>query len=178
MITMFASALWPAFSEFWRFHWQGCLPPLALLVGLGWIFRQGRRHHQLIAPAALEAGLAMSLAGFLPVPFVVPFFAVSLVPLSYLALSGFRQGDPAWYQPQLTGLAGLLVVALYTLVLAGLMRAIRGRSSGSRRSTIVLAGVTLALAIASLLPIYTVSLESPAFENVLCLFCNAHRWGQ
>jgi hypothetical protein len=175
---MFAAAVWPVFSEVWRFHWQGCLPVLTLLLGLAWVYRQSHRHHQRPRPAVLEIALASILAGFCPLPFIVPFFALSLVPLSYLALSGFRQGDPAWYQPQLTGIGGLLVVAFYTLVLAGVMRAIRRWNSGSWRSTIELVGAMVVLAMASLLPIYTFSLESPRFENILCLFCNAHRWGQ
>lgn len=178
MNTSFGVALWPEFSEVWRFHWQAYLPLLPLLFGLAWIDRQSRKQDRGAAPATLETGLALALAAFFPLPFVVPFFAMSLVPLSYLALSGFRQGNPAWYQPQLTGLAGLMVVAAYSLMLVGVMRAVRKRSSGSRRSIVVKVALTLFLTVGSLLPIYSFNFESGYSENILCLFFNAHRWGQ
>jgi hypothetical protein len=121
---------------------------------------------------------AFAFAGFVPLPFIVPFFALSFVPLSYLAVSGFRHGDPAWYQPQLTGLAGLLVVAVYTLGLVGIMRAVRPRISASPRARVITVVVSLLLVLFSLLPVYFFNFESGGSENILCLFCNAHRWGQ
>ena len=178
MSAGFLSAHWPRFSEVWCFHWQACLPLLPLLLGLTWIYRRRWKHHRSLAPAALEAGLASALAVFVPLPFVVPFFALSLVPLTYLALSGFRHGDPRWYQPQLTGLVGLMVAAAYTQILGGVMRAIRSRILGSRRATVVTVAIILVLVLGSLLPVYFFNLESGNSENILCLACNAHLRGQ
>jgi hypothetical protein len=157
-------------ADAWQFRWIAMLPILPLLLGIVWIYRKGLRHYHGVAPAALDAGLAFALAAFFPVLFVVPFFAGSLVPLSYLAISGFI-GE------SLNGVSGAILVLIYTIILTGIMRIVRSCRTGTRQSNLKVVVLLVILSICSLLPIYCFQLPYE-WENIIGLFTNEHSWGQ
>lgn len=120
---------------------------------------------------AAELAIFGALVAFLPIPFVVPFWAIAIVPISYLVLSGGKVG--------MVGLCYGLVAALVVYGASKMLcRLIYDARTQSTR-TWFLSAFVLILFVASLLPIYKPGLDPPKPRvNILTLFQHGIPVGQ
>jgi hypothetical protein len=140
------------------------VPLLVASLATAVVFRWLRRPR----PDAQDWLMVAAVVLFLPVPFIVPFFALSLVPASYLAASCFFGS----YSP----LAMAIPAGVYSAVLAAVSVPVSKRLARMRRGRVAFA---VALAAASLLPIYVFDLELGEFGNIFGLFSeDGPHWGQ
>lgn len=106
---------------------------------------------------AAQLGIFAALVAFLPIPLIIPFWAIAIVPVSYLVLPGGRVGKVgAAY-----GLVAALGLYVAAIVLNRMAKSIRHRHA---RNALVITFM-LTLAALSLLPIYKPGLD-PRRPNV------------
>jgi hypothetical protein len=120
---------------------------------------------------AAELVIFGTLVAFLPIPFVVPFWAIAIVPISYLVGSVGTVG--------MVGLCYGLVAALVVYGISRLLcRLIYYAKTQSTRPRFLRA-LVLILFVASLLPIYKPGLDPPRPRvNILTLFQHGIPVGQ
>lgn len=112
-----------------------------------------------------------ALVAFLPIPFVIPFFAMAIVPISYLLLLFIN-----------VGIVGFCYGLIATLIVYGISKGLCGliydSNTPSTRTGIVWA-LVLILFIASLFPIYKPGLDPPKPNvNIVGLFLHGIPVGQ
>jgi hypothetical protein len=104
---------------------------------------------QSVPMARSRAGqwiIFVALAFFLPIPFMVPFWATASVPVSYLISSGSRVGK--------IGVAYGLVAAVGLFIVSTLLNRLLTLIPNRIARNVLVIALMLILAIASLLPIY------------------------
>jgi hypothetical protein len=112
-----------------------------------------------------------ALIAFLPIPLVIPFWAIAIVPVSYLLVSAPRVGK--------IGLGYGLVAALLLYVIAKVLcKLIYLAPEAAVRKALVIT-VMVILFVLSFLPIYKPGLDPPKpAVNLVGLFQHGIRVGQ
>jgi hypothetical protein len=120
---------------------------------------------------AAQLAVFAALVAFLPIPLVIPFWAIAIVPVSYLVISAGRVGS--------VGLVYGLVAAVFLYVIAKFLCNLifRAQEPGMRKALVV--AVVAILFVLSFLPIYKPGLDPPKpVVNIVGLFQRGISVGQ